>query len=180
MSTLEYYDRADPWYLIHCKARKEQYAASMLEKSLDLTVYLPEWKNTIRRKVQILPLFPGYLFVQADLEKVPLSQVNTTPGVLRLVDFGGGPQPVPHHVIEGIAGRLNQIDQIYRPSFQPKDIVRFKNNAPLKDLEMIFVGPMTSSQRVTVLLNFLGRLKEVHVDIASLEKVRTPVSPARS
>jgi len=42
---------------------------------------------------------------------------------------------------------------------------------------MIFVGPATSSYRVTVLLNLLGRLKEVHLDIDILEKVSS--SPSR-
>jgi hypothetical protein len=55
--------------------------------------------------------------------------------------------------------------------FRSGDAVRVKHGGPLQDLEMIFVGPMTGSRRVCVLLNFLGRLKQVHLDGETLEKV---------
>jgi len=144
----------------------------MLRSLLDLSVYLPEWKIYSQKKVQSVPLFPGYIFAQVNLRKVALSQINATPGVLRLVSFGGAPQIVPGYVIEGIAERLQQIDGSPPQLFRQGDIVRLKNPGPLRDLEMIFVGRIGSSQRVSVLLNFLGRLKEAQVNIEALEKVR--------
>lgn len=172
MSTFEPYYSNDSWHLIHCKARKELYAANMLRSLLDLSIYLPEWKVYSRKKVQNVPFFPGYIFAQANLRKVALSQINATPGVLRLVEFGGTPQVVPAYVIEGIAERLKQMNGSQPQQFRQGDIVRLKHSGPLQDLEMIFVGPVGSSQRVNVLLNFLGRLKEAQVNIEALEKVR--------
>jgi hypothetical protein len=109
--------------------------------------------------------------VQADLQKVPLSQINASPGVLRLVTFGEDPQPIPHKVIEEIAERSKLMDTLKHEPFRPGDLVRVKHGGPLQDLEMIFMGPTTGSHRVSVLLNFLGRLKQVHLDEETLEKV---------
>jgi transcriptional antiterminator RfaH len=160
----------DPWYLIHCQPRKEAYAAQALITLLGVSAYLPECKVHSRGKMQYIPFFPGYLFVQVDLQKVPPSKLNTNPGVVRLVEFGGDPQVVPPEIIEETAERLRQLDGMLPPSFRPGDTVRMMRDGALQDLEMIFVGPTTSAQRVCVLLNFLGRLKEVHVDTNLLEK----------
>src|SRR5579884_2124126 len=58
------------WYLILCEPRKERYAANTLRHLLDLSTYLPEYKMYSHRETRSLPLFPGYIFVQANLEKV--------------------------------------------------------------------------------------------------------------
>jgi transcriptional antiterminator RfaH len=159
------------WYLIHCQPRKEKYAYDAINVFLNLFVYIPEYKQKYHGSTKHFPLFPGYIFVQADLQKVPLSQINASPGVLRLVTFGEDPQPIPHHVIEEIAERSKHIDTFKNEPLRPGDVVRVKHGGPLQDLEMIFVGSMTGSRRVRVLLSFLGRLKQVHLDEETLEKV---------
>ncbi len=160
------------WYLIHCQARKETYAANSLRHLLKLLVFLPESRIRSRGVVKCSPFFPGYIFINADLQNVPKSLINTCPGVLRLVEFGGDPQAVPQHVIDTISQQLNRLNG--QPSqlshaFSPGDIVQVKAG-PLQDLEMIFVGSMTPGGRVQVLLELLGRLKEVQVDVDMLEK----------
>lgn len=159
------------WYLIHCQPRKESYAAHAIEIRLGLFIYVPEYKQRYHGSIKHLPFFPGYIFVQADLQKVSLSEINACPGVLHLVAFGGDPQPVPHTVIEEIAERLKHTDMFKNEPFCSGDAVRVKHGGPLQDLEMIFVGSMTGSSRVCVLLNLLGRLKQVHLDTELLEKV---------
>jgi len=163
----------EAWYLIHCKPRKEQYATNVLQSHLNLTVFLPQYKVRTHGELRLTPFFPGYIFVQANLQKVSLSQINTSPGVQRLVSFGDDPYPIPHYVIEGIAERLSQMNIADQHSFHPGDVVQIKHNHTLQDLEMVFVGPTAASQRVCVLLNFLGRLKKIYVDAGMLEKRST-------
>ena len=159
------------WYLILCEPRKERYAANTLRHLLDLSTYLPEYKMYSHRETRSLPLFPGYIFVQANLEKVSPSWINSTPGVLRLVDFGGGPQPIPQHIIDGIVEHLQKIKADYYQPFKPGDTVRFKDNESLLDLEMIFLEHATSNGQVCVLLSILGRSKKVLLEVDRLEKV---------
>ena len=163
------------WYLIHCKPRKELYAANMLREVLHLSVYIPEYRIRSRGEVRFAPFFPGYIFVQADLTCTPLSKINATPGIVRLVDFGGGPDPISQSIVEEIAQRLEQVNAGLYP-FRPGDIVRVKRDSPIQELEMIFVGATTPSKRVCVLLSILGRMKKVFVDVDTLEKVNVPMA----
>lgn len=171
--TPNFSSNSEPWYVVHCKPRKEFYAANTLRNNFGIFVFLPESRRRLRGEVQRIPFFPGYLFAQVDLEKVPPSRINTSPGVLRLVEFGGDPQPVPHSVVEAIfeeMNRPNTLSHLSHYSFSAGDLVRIKNG-PLQDLEMVFIEPMAGSERVRVLLHFLGRLKEVDADVDALEKM---------
>ncbi len=161
------------WYLVHCQSRKETYAAKSLRHLLKLRVFLPQERVRWHGEVRFSPFFPGYLFVLADLQDTPLSSINTCPGVLRLVGFGGYPQSVPFSVIETITQQLEHEsagDRVSSRTFEPGDAVRVKSG-PLQDLNMIFIGPTSPDKRVHVLLTFMGRLKDVQVDVEMLEKV---------
>jgi transcriptional antiterminator RfaH len=173
-------DGNSSWYIIHCQSRKELYTANTLRCNLGISVYIPEYRLSMHGHSRLVPFFPGYIFAQADLQKVSLSQINTSPGVLRLVAFGGDPQPVPPYVIEEIAERLKQMEMLNQQPFCPGDSVRIKCDGSLQGLEMVFVGPMTPSGRVSVLLSLLGRLGEVDVDAEALEKVPSSTTSERN
>src|SRR5450432_3321083 len=112
----------DLWYLIHCQARKELHTANILGNSLDVQSYFPVYKKYSHGHAYALPFFPGYIFVQANLQKVPPSQINTSPGVFSLVAFGGDPQPVPNFVIDELIKRSEQGDPFNPQSFQHGDV----------------------------------------------------------
>lgn len=163
------------WYLVHCQTRKETFAANSLMRILNLQVFLPESQFRSHGVIKHVPFFPGYIFTYMDLQQIPRSLINTCPGVLRLVEFGGSPQAVPQSVIDTIAQQLSRQNGLHAHTshnFSPGDSVQMKHG-PLRDLEMIFVGQMTPSGRVSVLLGLLGRLKEVQIDASLLEKAPT-------
>jgi transcriptional antiterminator RfaH len=171
-------DGNSSWYIIHCQSKKELYAANALRSNLSISVYVPKYRLYVHGYSRLVPFFPGYIFAQADLQKVSLSQINTSPGVLRLVAFGGDPQPVPPYVIEEIVERLKQMEMLNQQPFRPGDSVRIKCNGPLQGLEMVFVEPMTPSGRVSVLLSLLGRLGKV--DVEALEKFPSSTTSERN
>jgi transcriptional antiterminator RfaH len=166
------------WYVVHCQPFKERQVAAALEDQLGLAVFLPEVRRRYRREVQPAPLFPRYLFVRANLQAIPLSRINTTPGVLRLVAFASVPQPVPASVVRAIRERVDDLNAqggLLEHHFHPGETVRLAAG-PLRGLEAIFKGPMHPSERVRVLIEFLGQLREAEVDVDLLE--RTSPSPA--
>jgi transcription antitermination factor NusG len=160
----------DSWYLVHCKSRQEQYATDSLRKILGIQIFFPQYQASSRRIVHQLPFFPGYIFALANLQNTPASRINSCPGVICLVGFSGSPQPVPLYIVESIQNQLDKLSSTEQPYLCPGDSVRIRNSS-LQDLEMIFVGPTTPGKRVRVLLHFLGRLKEIHVEPDMLEKV---------
>lgn len=78
------------WFALHVKARHEQVvAASLEEKSIESLVPVlnqrRRWSD--RLKTVQAPIFPGYVFCR--LEHGDRLAAVQTPGVIRLVGFGG-------------------------------------------------------------------------------------------
>jgi transcription antitermination factor NusG len=170
-----------PWYAVHCQHAKEAQAAAAISTFLDLYVYLPQVHQRVRRKKQAAPFFPGYLFVRADFHIVAPSKLNTMPGVIRLLAFDNQPRSIAPAVIEHIRMHVSNIDAqggLVAHPFQPGDTVRLKNG-PFRGLEAAFLGPMKPSERVRVLVEFLGSLREADVRVDDLESVRRAPLPAR-
>lgn len=168
---------SEKWYVVQCKPRREADAANGLRDYLGLTTYVPEVIKRVRGKERRVPFFPGYLFLQADLQEVQRSTINSAPGVLRLLESGSRPQPVPSATVRSLRERLEELNAHggLRYSFNPGDPVVL-TGGPFKGLEAAFLGPTTGKSRVKVLLYFLGRLSEAQVDMDELE----PTSGART
>lgn len=180
-TALRTYDTAGQWYAVQCKPLKEWQVASTLAKLLDLTVYLPEYRHYVDGQIQRMPLFPRYLFVKADLFAIPQSRINATPGVLRIVAFDSVPQAIPEAVIEAVrqeADRLNAQAVVSPKSFRPGDPVRVVDG-PLQSLEAVFLARIPPRARARILLEFLGRLHELEVNVQLLDRAVGVTQPKR-
>ncbi len=169
------------WYAVHTKPNAEYRAARLLrEKGLE--VFFPQvrsWKP--RRGYRTEPLFPGYLFVRADWEQVSITTVVWTPGVHRVVGFGGRPAVVPAEAIVYIRQQAERLDAEggLRPHrFRPGERVRFVAG-PFQGLEAVFEGYLHAPDRVRVLLDFLGRANRADVPVAHLEPASRPGAPSQ-
>lgn len=163
---------SSPWYVVHARPQKELLAASMLAEQMGLTVYLPEVLQHYRGRPQLRPFFPRYLFVQVDLDEVEASKINASPGVISMVSFGERPQALSDEIVQAIRARLDEYNAaggLPQRQFHPGDRVRL-TEGPLQGLEAIFKGPTRPSQRVWVLLDFLGSLHAAEVSIDSIER----------
>ena len=162
-----------PWYVVHTKPQKELMAASMLQERLGLNVYLPEVLQHYRGRRQLRPFFPRYVFVQVDFGEVAATAIDGTPGVIRLVAFGDRPQAMQTDMLAAIRERIDKYNAeggLPQHPFHPGDKVRL-TSGPLQGLEAVFQGPMKPTQRVLVLLEFLGHLHEAEVPIEQLERL---------
>jgi transcriptional antiterminator RfaH len=161
------------WYVVYCKPGKELYTAGILENQLGLTTYLPEIEVYVRQKKLRIPFFSCYFFIQMDLQKVAASRIKASPGVLKLLDFGEGPQPVSQElirVIREVVEKKNMYNDVAHRKLAPGDSVQVISG-PLEGLKAVFMESATSGARAQVLLHFLGRLSKVQVDTNLLEKV---------
>jgi len=92
---------AEGWFAVHTKARHEKKAnRALTEKNIETFLPIREivshWKD--REKKVLMPLFPGYLFVNID----PSDRytVLNTNGVVRILGNNGVPVPVSTEEIE--------------------------------------------------------------------------------
>ncbi len=126
----------------------------------------------LRRRMQTVvgPLFPGYLFVNCDLETCCRS-VRYARGVRRIVAFGLTPEPVAVEIIEAIRARLvNGELAVPAASFSPGQSVRIQDG-PLQGLEAIFERELSDQQRVVLLLRTLAaqwRVIVPHEQVANM------------
>ncbi|MDI7275988.1 MAG: transcription termination/antitermination NusG family protein [Anaerolineae bacterium] len=162
------------WYAIHTKPRKERHVQACL-RSRGVETYLPVLPVPSRRRPREMreePFFARYLFALLNLQIIPLSSINWSPGVTRVVSFGGQPAVVPDRVIQWLKERLAQeaIGHHKGLPLRPNDRLRV-TGGPLKGLEAIFHRHLSSEDRAQVLVDFLGRLTACEIALEWLERV---------
>lgn len=153
------------WYCAYTQPRMELWArANLWERGYE--VYLPLYRKrrSHARKVDWVsaPLFPRYLFVQADLAAGGRRAISSAPGVAQLVAFGDRPAETPHAVIAELKAREGADGHIdVRPSFAPGEPVVVTHGALLSQAGLFEC--MDDERRVVVLLTLLGRQVRVRL-----------------
>ncbi len=156
------------WYALRSKPRKEEVVWRQA-RDQGFEVFYPRLRvHTVNpRSRKIRPYFPGYLFVQVDIEASGLSIFQWMPHATGLVTFGGEPATVPDHLISAIRRRLEEIDAAGGEIFdglKQGDIVTI-NYGPFEGYEAIFDARIPGSERVRVLLQLLSNQRRVPVEL---------------
>jgi len=160
------------WHVVQSQPHAEAKAVMHLGRQ-GFETYLPRYLKRRRHARRIenvaVPLFPGYFFVAIDRTAQRWRSIQSTVGVARLVCNGDEPAALADNVIttlkmqEGANG-LVQLD--LRPRFTPGERVRIVDGAFTACLGLY--ESMTDRDRVTVLLDLLGRKVKVVVDELSV------------
>jgi transcription antitermination factor NusG len=102
------------WYVIHTKPRNEKKVFEQLINK-EIEVFLPliqtvrYWSD--RKKKLMVPLFPGYIFVNTD-EKDRIKAISNTYGALRYILFQKRPAIVSNKEITNIKLSLQAPEKI--------------------------------------------------------------------
>jgi transcriptional antiterminator RfaH len=163
------------WYALRSKSRKEDAVWRQLQTQ-GYEVFYPCLRvhpvNPRSRKM--VPYFPGYLFVEVDLEQSGISVFQWMPHTLGLVNFGGEPSIVPENLILAIQKRVDEINVAGGEIFdglKPGETV-WISDGPFQGYEAIFDGRLPGSERVRVLLEFLGNRRKIPVVLDASQIVR--------
>ncbi len=160
------------WYALRSKPRKEDVVWLQL-KTQGYQVIYPRLRvhpvNPRARK--LVPYFPGYLFVMADLDEVGVTAFQWMPNTLGLVGFGGEPASVPDNLIQTLLKRLDEINRAggeMLHGLKPGETVRI-TDGPFRGFEAIFDAQLPGHERVRVLLEFLGNHRKVAVELRAAQ-----------
>jgi transcriptional antiterminator RfaH len=169
------------WYALYTKPQMEQRVSAILQAK-GMETYLPTIPVYMgrRRTEKSRAFFSCYLFARMDFGAVGYSSVAWTPGLRRIVSFGGQPAVVRDEVVETIRRRLEQMEVSGYPvkqRFKSGDRVLIKSG-PLRDMEAIFDKSLSSSDRAKILVDVLGHLTACEIELGRLEKV-TRKQPGR-
>lgn len=160
------------WYVVQSQPNAEAKAIAHLNRQ-GFSTYLPRYLKRRRhaRRVETVAasLFPRYLFVAVDLNAQRWRSIFSTVGVSRLVCNGELPTPIPDRVIDALKVREDangfiQLDR--RPSFRPGDKIRVLDGV-FADCLGLYEG-MKDTDRIAILLDMLGRMVRVMVDLESV------------
>lgn len=162
------------WFAVQTRPREESRATFNLRRQ-GFAVFLPEFLKTrrhARRTEQVRrPFFPNYLFVQIDMSSMPWRAINSTFGVVSLVcGRDHSPTPLPDSVMNALFSRCGADGLMETPlvdDIKKGDPVRFVSG-PLAPLDAVF-ELRNDQDRVTVLLNILGRVTAVKTERKNLE-----------
>jgi len=160
---------AREWNVVSVFPRHEKHVAQLLEARgtnylLPLYSSVRRWKD--RRKRIDMVLFPGYVFVDVELEK--RVDVLTLPGVARFVTFQGRPAVVPDHEIKsiGISARSGLAIEPH-PYLQKGRRVHIRSG-PMAGVEGILVR-RRDKFRVILSVDLIMRSVVAEVDEADIE-----------
>ena len=146
------------WYVVHSKPQKEQWLCNQF-KALQIEAYYPylHASNGKSHMHKPKPYFPGYLFVNVDLDLTGISALQWIPGSLGLVIFGGEPACVPDGLVQRIRDRVDEINNTkdnMLESLRPGDEVVIHSGS-FAGYDAIFASRLRDSERVRVLLRIL-------------------------
>ena len=162
----------EAWFAVVTKPRSEAIAQEHLARQ-GYECLLPRVKRILRNasglRSRIESLFPNYLFLRADPDRMSLAPVRSTRGAIGLVRFGAEPVRVPESVIEQIRRRIDTGDGLVRlaaPELSTGQAVRV-TEGPLAGWDGVFLSE-EGMDRVRLLLQLLGTSREIVVPRAQL------------
>lgn len=161
------------WYAVQVRSRHEKIVDRILrDKGHDS--FLPLYRARKRwsdRIVEVdLPLFQCYVFCSFDAGQ--RLGILTTPGVLRVVGFGGRPVPVHACEIEAVRAIVNS-----RLRYEPAPFMRIGQRVRIEDgclrgIEGDLIG-IRGKYRLIVSVSLLQRSCAVEIDSAWVTPVLT-------
>ena len=161
-----------PWYAITVKHQHEQAVRSALvfkgfEALAPTYRGRREWSDRV--KELDLPLFRGYVFCRFPyVERV---KVIDTPGVAKVVNFGGNPAEIPNEEIAALqAAMASRFPVRPWPYLKPGDRVRVERG-PLRGLEGTLLRER-DSVRLIIGVEMLRRSMSVELEAGMVTPLR--------
>ena len=163
---------AKAWYVIQTQSRHEGKVETALARQ-GLETFLPRITYPSRRRdrkvILKAPLFPGYLFLHAELDPVTFQQVIKIDGVVRLLGHGS-PAPLAAEVVASIRA----IVEGDRPYYSWKYLEKGKKvrviDGPLAGTVGIIVGKNEKKCRLVVAVELFKRSVAVELADDAVER----------
>ena len=155
------------WYAVHTHPHAERRASLHLDRQ-GFSVYLPQLLKRRRhaRQLQVVaaPLFPRYMFVAVDLATQRWRCIRSTIGVSGLVCAADQPVALADEIVTQLRRQEDQdgFIRLAAPAFSSGDRIQIVGGV-FNTCLGLFEG-MSDAERVTVLLDLLGRKVRVAME----------------
>jgi len=173
------------WYCVRTQTKREHLAAKSLRQLEGVQVFCPRLrykKATRRGKVWwVEAMFPGYIFAHFSRIKHERIIIHTH-GVMSLLKFGSIVPSISSHLIDEIKKLVHDQNAedgellTLCPQIQLGDEVEFANGA-MQGITGEVIEVLPASERVRLLIDFLGNPHVIDTDIYSLLLPEKPTPP---
>ena len=162
------------WYAIHSRSRHEDVVLNGLKKKF-IEGFLPKMqvmsRRKDRRKMILVPILPGYVFVHSDLNLNQYWDIIKTYGVVRILGIQGKPVSVKDEEIESLK-TLHGTDRTVRNQAYMKEGDRVMiMEGPLKGLTGFYLRHKGKVDKVVISIELLQRSLVVEVEDLTVEKI---------
>lgn len=161
------------WYTLQTVPKREHLAAAALRREARLEVFCPRLRSrkaTRRGAVQFTEaLFPGYLFARFDFATAH-RQVRATHGVSSIVSFGEDFPVLPEAALANLQASFPEdeiLDLGGLDEPRPGDTIDVLEG-PFAGLQAVVQRVLPARQRVTILIDLLGRVVETELDCTAM------------
>jgi transcriptional antiterminator NusG len=170
------------WYVVHTYSGHENKARLSLQERIRTSGFEDKFGEVLiptesvvelkggKKRTTTRKFYPGYMFVQMELEDQTFHLVKNTP---KITGFLGGtkPTPVPDHEITGINKQMTEgaIKPKPRIVFEEGESVRV-TDGPFSNFNGIVEEVRPEKQKVRVLVSIFGRATPVELDFSQVEK----------
>jgi len=171
------------WYILNVMAGQENKVASdiktlMLKSPAGkfiaevLVPTKPVFKIKKGQKVQEMQkLFPGYVFVNANLNSDAFSLINSVQKVMGFLGGKNNPQPVAKEKMDDILkSNEQQIVDSKNLSFEIGETLKI-NEGPFESFTGVVEDFDTEKQKIKISVLIFGRATSVELDVNQVEKV---------
>ena len=172
------------WFCVRCQTKREHIAASHLREIEGIEVFCPRLryrKATRRGKIWwVEPMFPGYVLAKFNIAEMERA-VMFCQGVRGLVRFGSEIPAVPDSFVEALKREICN-----RKGAEEPELVTLSPTIEIGDEVEVAHGPFqgmqgtvlavpSATERVKILLEFLGTPQAVDMDLFSILLPRRPM-----
>jgi transcriptional antiterminator NusG len=161
------------WYAVYTKPRHERKVNAHLTRE-GMTTFLPEierWSRRRDRKKRVsYPIFPGYLFINTELNGGSRLKVIKTKGVVRLLGNKGVPTTIPAHQIDAIQKAVDSKNDVSPYPYLKKGQVVRVIGGPLNGVEGIFISDKGKGKLI-ISVDILQRSVSVEIEEADVESL---------
>ena len=153
-----------------CECEKKKCMPDKPIEKIGQKIKCPE--NRVEAKIELRDrLYPGYIFIKADLDKDLQSLIRRVPRVLGFVSAGGKPVVVSESEIAAIKERLKRgVPRVRKLKFDIGDKVKI-NEGPFIGFEGTISEIDPEHEKLIVLVNIFDRQTPVELEFDQVEKI---------
>jgi len=175
---------AKAWYVVHTYSGYENKAKLALEDAIRRSgldarfgeVLVPTEKvvevKDGQKKTTTRKVFPGYMFVNMEIDNETWHLVRSTPKVTGFIGGGRNPPPVSDDEVARITNQMTEDEE------KPKPVVNYERGEEVRIID----GPFASMSgkvdevnagraKLRVMVSIFGRTTPVELDFTQVEKI---------